>query len=562
MTLAAQIEQIITDVDDQFADVTEQLSLGPVVYLYDGNQRLQHVVFDPIEATAEDVENAAGAVTVTIPASHPAAEWLMDEAGRRRRGEGVNVHLEYRVGGTRVSGRVSPELGITAERLDTGEDVVRAAAVGEYKNLEMVRVWSNPWLPAIFQFPRIFLLAGPAIWVLKVSLFVNLLRLFGSLWQLPDDPMNPMSWLSGLDMSTWDIVIKPTTLLTDMAAGTVWAVAASRFRSWAEMAAPILDDAELTVTTGRWRAGDPEPWPGAVVKDGALIVDIVDHSRHREGAVRGGTIFDGMTRTIRESVGDLIEDVETAFAGAPSSDVADAWRSVMTTAPGWPTVHIAADEDSRPTVVRRPPGAVHLTMGGQSAPGVNEGISATVQSVGDLVTSNINVSGYGIGPQGGAIDTLLKPLYTDTVAAWLSAKLIARRNQVGSSHFLEDFISLPGKCYTISTLMALRAGERATRGDEAVTAQFPTDSPWILGQPGHGHAWTGSPVSFEVPGSLSRDIHVERIKKTAAVFTENAADDGLFRAAEIGRKDPTDPFETVLSRIKGLADIATDAGVW
>lgn len=562
MTLAEQTAQILADVDAQYQSLVDEISYGPVIYLYDGNQRLQHVILDPIEATAEELENAAGTITVTIPADHPAAQWVWDEKGRVSRGEGINVHVEYRIGGTRVSGRVTPSTGIKSERLDTGEDVITIEAVGEYKNLEMVRVWSNPFLPAVFQFPRLWILAGPAIWVLKTTLFVNLLRLYGSLWQIPDDPLNPLTWLDGLNMSNWDIVVKPTSLLADMAAGTVWCVATSRFRSWTEMAETILEDAELTVTLSRWRAGDPEPWPGADIKDGALVVDIVDNSRHREGAANGGTIFDGLTRTIRESVGDLIEDVETAFAGGPSSEVADLWRSVLCTAPGWPTVHIDADGDSRPTVTRRPPGAVHLTMGGQSAPGVNEAISAAVQSIGDLVTSNINIAGYGIGPQGGAIDAVLKPLYTDTVLAWMSVKLIQRRNRVGSSHFLEDFIEIPGKAYTISALAALRAGERATRGGEVVEAQFPTDSPYVIGRPGHGHAWVGSPVSFEVPASSAREVHVERVSKVKAVFSSDPQADGAFREVELGRREESDPWEAMLNRIKHLAEAAHDAGVW
>ena len=562
MSLQDQCAAIIGSVDDQYNALTDQFADGPVVYVYDGNQNLVHVIFDPLEASAEAVENNPDALSVTLPADHPAAEWMWDTEGRIRRGEGEQVHLEYRIGGTRISGRVDPETGFTSERLDTGEDVLRADAIGEYKNLQMVRVWSNPFLPAQFQFPRLWILAGPAIWALKSTLFVNLLRLYSSVWQIPDDPLNPFTWLDGLDMSNWDIVVKPTTLLEDMAAGTVWTVAASRFRSWADLAAPVLEDAELTVVTYRYRAGDPEPWPGAVIKDGALVVDIVDNSRHREGRPSGGTIFDGLTRTIRETVGDLVEDVETAFEGGPSSTVASIWNSIFTTAPGWPTVHIPADEETRPTVVRRPAGAGTLTMGGKSAPGVNEGISATVQSVGDLVTSNMNVFGYGIGPQGGAIDALLKPLYTDTVLAWLSLKLVGRKAKAGSSHYLEDFIDLPGKSYTISALAALRAGERATRGGEAITAEFPTDSPYVLGQPGYGHAWIGSPVSYVVPYSRSGEVHVERITKATATYGTSASDDGVFRTAEVGHPEPTDPWEVALDRIRKVAEIASDQGVW
>lgn len=80
-----------------------------------------------------------------------------------------------------------------------------------------------------------------------------------------------------------------------------------------------MKDAELSVVTRRYRAAvDPEPWPGADIKDGALIVDIVDKSGHMEGAANGGSIFDGLTRTVREIVGDMIEDTETELLGEPS----------------------------------------------------------------------------------------------------------------------------------------------------------------------------------------------------------------------------------------------------
>ena len=47
---------------------------------------------------------------------------------------------------------------------------------------------------------------------------------------------------------------------------------------------------------------------------GSACVDIVDKSGHMEGAANGGTVFDGFTRTIRELVGDFIEDAEATDA--------------------------------------------------------------------------------------------------------------------------------------------------------------------------------------------------------------------------------------------------------
>lgn len=554
-TLAEQISTGRAAIDAEAERLEFEQMLPPAVYLYDGHQRLQHVLLDVVEVEVEEAENDVASITVTIDDDHPAADWLRDRDGRVARGEGEHVHVEYRHAGTRVSGRVD-ENGLAPSNV--GHGLVTLTCLGEYQNLK-IPVWSNPFLPAIFQFPRIFLLAGPAIWTLKTTLFLQLLRINSSIWQVPDDPMNPLTWLDGLDMSNWDIVVKPTTLLEDLAAGTVWTLFVSRFGLWTERAAPVLDDAELTVVTWRHREGDPEPWPGARVKPGALIVDIVDNSRHREGRANKGSIFDGMTRTVRESIGELLEDTERLLLGEPVG-LGQWWNQMFTTAPGYPTVHVPADGYNDPTVKRRPPGATILTMGGASAPGFNETIGAGIQAVGDLVTSNIQIFGFGIGPQGGAINTLLEPFYTDVVAAFVSVKLPARIATVGSSREHEAFADLPGKAYTLSSLLALRTAVRASQGGVTVVAKFPSDSPYVIGQPGHGHAWIGDPVSFEIPADINGGIEVQRIRRVKTKWS--ASDDFREWEAELGAQPDLDPFEVIADRIRNVAEAAKEIGAW
>ncbi|UQE73835.1 hypothetical protein MYK68_13960 [Gordonia sp. PP30] len=553
--LADQLAAGRAAIDAENQRLAFERMLPPTVYLYDGHQRLTHVLLDVTSVEWEDIENDVGSLVVTIDETHPAADWIRDTDGRIARGEGENVHVEYRYAGTRISGRVD-ENGLVP---DAGGHLVTLTCLGEYENLK-IPVWSNPVLPAWFQFPRVFLLAGPAIWCLKTTLMLQLLRINSSAWQIPNDPMNPMSWLvGGLDMSTWDVVVKPTTLLEDLDAGTVWCLVNSRFRNWTDLAAPILDDAELTVVTYRWRAGDPEPWPGAVIGDGALVVDIVDNSRHREGAANGGTVFDGLTRTMREAVGDLIEDTEILLTGAPQG-IGAAWDDMFTTAPGYPSIHIPDDGDGRVTVRRRPAKGGIITMGGQSAPGVNEGISAGVQAGVDLLTSNLNINGYGVGPQGGAVDTLLSPFYSDVVAAFMSSNLPIRNARTGSSRLYEIMLDLPGKAYTLSSVMAFRAAIRETRGGPTIDCDFPSSGPWLLGQPRHGHAWTGQPVSFEVPGDRSGKVEVQRIKRVSGKWDDKTSPDDL--SATCGARADRDPFETIAGRIRDLAEAAKDLGVW
>lgn len=554
LSLLEQCEQIWEATEARDLEARRREEAQPMLFVLDGHQRLQHILLDVVDLQVEDLENDTGQIQLTLPFDHPVAQWMHDDRGRMRRGEGELFHLDVEHNGARITGRYE---SVTASRDSKGQRLLHVLLLTDYENLKWIDCWSNPFLPAAFQFPRVFLLAGPAIWVLKTTLFLNLLRIYSSLWQIPDDPMNPMTWLDGLDMSTWDIVIKPTTLLQDLAAGTVFALVVSRWQKWHDVAQPIMQDAELSVVTRRHRQGDPPPWPGANVKVGALVVDIVDKSGHREGAANGGTIFDGLTRTIRESVGDMIEDVETEIVGAPSWP-SGMWDDVFSTPKGFPTVHFPADAPVPVEVMKTPSKGTFINLGGQSAPGVNEAISAGVQALGDLVTSNINIGGYGIGPQGGAIDALLAPFYTDVVLAWMSAKLIHRIPQSGSSRYQEFHLDLPGKSYTLSSLMALRQGVRETSRKKRVHADF-TVGPYLIGPPGYGHAEKGDRVSFEIPEDLSGDQHVQRISKTG--FEWGAGKTPRW-TAELGELQDTDPIETIIKKINKAASAASTLGVW
>lgn len=554
MSLEDQCEAIwqATLAEDRRVEAMQETPPG--IFVFDGHQRLQHLLLDVVSVHAEDNENDTGNIELTLPFAHPVAQWMNDDRGRMSRGEGENFHVDVEHNGVRLSGRYDSK---TVKKDAKGQRLLVVTFLTDYENLKWVDCWSNPFLPAIFQFPRIFLLAGPAIWTLKTALFLNLLRIYSSIWQIPDDPMNPMTWLDGLDMSNWDIVIKPTTLLQDLAAGTTWALFMSRWGKWHDIASPIMSDAELSVVTRRWRKGDPEPWPGADIKDGALVVDIVDKSGHREGAANGGTIFDGLTRTIRESVGDMVEDIEVELSGEPSWP-SQFYSTMFETPKGFPFVHFPADYPTETEFTTSPSKGIIINCGGQSAPGVNEAISAGVQALGDLVTSNLNVGGYGIGPQGGAIDAVLKPFYTDTVLAWISVKLPHRIAQQGSSHYLEYHVDLPGKAYTLSSLMAVRSGVKATERQRhgKVTS---VGGPYVVGWKGSGHFYKGDRGSFEIAGDESGEIHVERCSKTTFNW---AADHFAQWEAEFGAPADRDPIETIIKMISDTASAASMLGVW
>lgn len=550
LTLQEQCEAILAATEAEERRIRLESEAPPGVFVFDGHQRLQHLLLDVVKLHVEDPENNSGPVELTLPFDHPVAQWMADDKGRIARGEGENFHIDIEKNGVRVTARYESK---TVSKDPKGQRLLTVTFLTDYENLKWIDCWSNPFLPAIFQFPRIFLLAGPAIWVLKTALFVNLWRINSSIWQIPDDPMNPASWLDGLDMSNWDIVVSPTTFAQDMAAGTTWGMFVSRWGKWHDRAEMILKDAELSVVTRRYRAGDPEPWPGADLKDGALIVDIVDKSGHMEGAANGGSIFDGFTRTLRQIVGDMIEDTETELVGEPSWP-SEFYEDMFGTPKGYPFVHFPRDWGQETNFTTTPSKGMIINTGGHSMPGVNEAISAGIQASFDIIGGLLQV-----GSIGGSVDALLAPFYTDTVLAWISVKLPHRKQQAGSSGYLEYHIDLPGKAYTLSSLLAIRTAIVATRRTKSANIKFTSSGPYLIGWPGTGHLYKGDRASFEVEGDTRRDIHVERMSKATLDWE---AHQFARWEAEFGPKADEDPVDMMIRKIQGLASAASELGVF
>ena len=568
VSLEEQCEQIWEATLEQERKLQEMRDTPPAVFIFDGHQVLQHILLDVRKLHCEDLENDTGVIELEIEFAHPVAQWLHDRKGAMARGEGELFHVDVEKNGVRLTGRYESK---TVRRNAKGVTVLVISCLTDYENLKWIDCWCNPFLPFIFQFPRLFILAGPAIWVLKTALFLNLWRIFSSVWQITDDPLNPLQWLTGaLNMSSWDIVVAPTTFLEDMAAGTTHALFFSRFGKWHDRAKMILADCELSVVTRRLREGDPEPWEGAFdvgVRPGQLIVDIVDKSRHLEGVANGGTWFDGMTRGAREFTADFMENLEVELTGdvAWPSEVFTDW---LGTPKGFPLAHFPADAPgaAETEFTTTPAKGSIINTGGTSAPGVNEGISMAVNLAGDAPSAAGLTIGVGAGasisvpPLGGALDALLNPIYKDTVLAWISVKLLNRINQSGSSRYLEYFIDAPGKAYTLSSVMVIRTAVYATerKTTKKITATSATG--YVPGWPGSGHFYKGDPGSFEVAGDTSGEIHVERAMK---MTLDHERDHFAKWEAEFGLgHEDEDPIVTLTSQLAEMADVAQTLGVW
>ncbi|NKV10942.1 hypothetical protein GS909_07150 [Rhodococcus hoagii] len=549
-SLEEQCEAIWQATLDAEREDWEIRNADPLIKLADGNQVIRYLLFDVQDLKFSDIENNTGQASFLLDVDHYVAAWVIDKDGRRARGEGANIHIDIEIAGVRWSGRAEPP---KVERGTDGRRYVRLTFLHDYENLKWIDCWPNPFLPAIFQFPRMFILAGPAIWALKTALFVNLWRLNSSIWQIPDDPMNPSTWLDGLDMSNWDIVVNPTTFFQDMAAGTPWCVFASRWGTWHDVAAPILADSELTVVCRRWRTGDPDPWLGADIKDGALVVDIVDKSGAMTGTSHGGTIFDGLFRTIQEFTADFLDTTASLLSGGPTSDLFVPGRG---TNKAWPHVYYPSDSPGSVETVFTDATSrgVIMNTGGHSMPGVNETISAGIQAIGDIVGNALF-----IGSIGGSIDTLLRPFYEDTVAAWISVKLPQRIAEQGDSHYWEKTIESPGKAYTLSSLMVIRQAMWETRSYTSASMSIKAAEPYVIGWPGTGDFWVGDRIITDLGAELSDRVIVNRVSQID--YERPRGTRGNWSVA-VGPKDDEDPLVEMAARVANLKEIGKTLGVF
>lgn len=477
-----------------------------LVRILDGNWGLQHVSTDYYELDLNPLDNDTGTHKMIVPWEDPVVAWALDEAGRVARGEGQNIHMSCDYVGARISGRLDKLLIDTDENGNTKATLI---FLDDFENLKWYTAWSNPFLPPIFQAPRVFILPGPTRWVLKTSLWLQLLRENVPIlsWHLADDPMDFAGMVS-LDQSTWETVIIPTTLMDDLAAGSIWSCFISRWANFYDASKAIMDDAEYSWKLRRWFTGDPIPAGlGFTPRHGALIVDIEDHSGVYVGTSHGGTLFDGLLRT----VGDFTEDfLETTFEAITDGTIPEQYydfgnrlqdktRPFVVYTPDMPGVK-AINHTYRPAK------GIIINCGGHSAPGVNELISAGIQATFDIIGNALQ-----IGSIGGSVDTLLKPFYEDTVLAWMSLKLYARSARQGSGRYFEYFQQGADKAYTLTALMVLRTGVWATRTQRSNHIEVADGGPFLIGDQGEGHFWLGHRAGAVIPGDPRKEIYMDRV---------------------------------------------------
>lgn len=527
----------------------------PWTRLWDGEGHWQGEVSAEYLGRFEWIDNDSGSGLLEIPFDHYTARWIWDEKGRMDRGEKRNVLVTVDKDGARWSGLMED---CSVEKRDDGSVVLVVRFLHDIEMLKWYDVPPAPFMPInLIQFPRVFMLAGGARWCLLLTLFLQVMREQTSLWQLPDDPLNPASWTSGLNMSNWSVVVAPHSFMSDLQDGILWSFVGSRFKNYFDLAKPIVEDAELSFQVRRYLDGDPPPWPGANLRNGCLVVDLVDKSGYYTGTSNGGNLWDGLQRTVANFASDFIDTTESAISDTdmPSDYSVPGLKRTDKRAPYvfYPEGEETGIQTSKFTRINGK--GIQINAGGSSMPGVDEAIRASIQMVGDL-TAMIP----GAPPLGGAADALVSPMFMGTVLAWHSVKSPARAQNSGWIRKYEYFQSGGDKAYTLSALMVIREGFYATRSRFAHELSIADGSPWLVGDQGLGHFFIGDRIGAGVVGDWTGTMHVDRVRSlTLAWDRDNAADWMPVIGDNSALKDPA---QRAMERLEGVLSSIQQLGVF
>ena len=565
----------------------------PYVRLWDGDYTLRGIASGWRELQFEFVENDVGTASLTLAVDHYLSQWVMNHKGRFKR----NVHITIDNQGARWAGRMDHYKVV---RTKEGDSYVEITFVHDMEEAKHILCWANPFLRPEFQFPKMWIIFGPAKWCLLTTLFVNLLRLETSLWTVPDNPLDIKEWMGpSFWPGNWRQIVKPFPLLADNSNLTV---VFSRFKTFYDVAKSVLDDAQLSLTCRRYIHGDdPHPFSDlagemgiGIVEDvaslvplrnGCLVWDIVDRSGWGGETAFGGSLLTGLVRAVVQIGSDgMTEGIDVFDSGAsfPGDYYVPDKRGTRPEAP-W-----VVFEEGRFTGIESSEFVYYeatdtsVVLGGVSAPGVNEAISTGINMAGDYITSIINsalAAGGAVGtaidipPLGGVMDAVAKILYENVIAAFMefpSLRAVGLRLPIaglenlstglGDFHYYEGWADGSDRAFTVSALAAARSKFWQTRARTAHTIKVSDAAPYYVGDNGEGDFWLGDRVAVSVFGYPEPDtLFVERVNRIQYKWDKDGPSGWTF---EIGRREPKDPAMKAFEKIRDINTAVSQLGVW
>jgi hypothetical protein len=440
--------------------------------------RGQPSVMDMVKHEWPKKKNVSASGYFTIRANHPIAKLIARIPNDPNECKNVVIRVDRFGGAWRWTGLLHHW------KLETrnGVDYLTASFNDDMQFLQFILCPPNPGLPLwLFQFPRDYFVYSPSVWGVGTTGFLNLWRIQGFFFDLPDDPADPSQWDNAFDFSDWQVHMKMTPFLTDT---SVWSVIASRMNTYDSVIADTLDDGQLCMDYRRIFTDEGELVTGLLdnnVANGALVFEVTDRSGFRlpGGTFFSDTVLGGMARTVVTNVSSVIEDTFTQVTDDESLYPDEYWQSGwLATFASAPTVgiHDSPWNDLQSVVTHSPSTAVNVVVGGDN-PTADAIAKLIIESVGNLL-------GYfllgGFDSLGDIAADVIMPFLVGTILAWDTWKNVSRATNLGWVHLFEIFQQgAENNSWSLAASQAMRGGFKAT-DDETSHTLILDESSWIM----------------------------------------------------------------------------------
>ena len=457
----------------------------PVVTLADKNHANVRRLWGEIDPKFNRKLNDTGEGSLTLLGNHKERDWLLHDVK-----EVEDIHLIVETPGQRWAGKCST----ITYRTGDGFEFIDLTFTHDYEHVKKCICYSNPLLPPEFQWPKIWMWAGPSVAGIKTLAFLNLRRRFAALWSMPENIFSGSNWLTNLNPANWPIIVKPmSNFFTDT---SMWTVLTTRFGNLHDVITPTLKDAGLQLTTDRWMPGDAQPATSHFTLTlPTLLLDVVDKS-----GVRGpsGTVLDGLAKLISNILSDgVTEVIDTADWGAPPPQYSTpGFLGTVNTAP-WVSFRngmrtgLTGISSWQMTVHK--PLASSVLVGGKSPGWVNSGIKLLLNAVLGWIGMLFGNPGLALG--------LLDEQVEDVILAFHKVGHPVRMANTGRNQFGEHWENSGGTGFSVSALQAIRVGLWKTRAYTSFKFEVIDAAPYRVGR----HIDLGDRASGEV-GSLTDGI--------------------------------------------------------
>ncbi|WP_052373780.1 hypothetical protein [Nocardia otitidiscaviarum] len=412
--------------------------------------------------------NQAQGGQLRLRLDHHLARWIISIPDDPEAKKNVVVTVDHMGGAKRWSGLLKHWKVITKDRVH----YLEVNFVDDLQFIQYMLGPPNPALPIpIFQFPRVLPIFGPAKWAISMMILINLIRLNGHPWTLPDDPFNTESWDDLFDWSDWQVLIKAKAF--DLDDSSLWTILATRMNRMDEVIADALDDAQLTLTYRRILTVDGETSPVEGVPDianGALVLEVVDNSGYysADGTGTGGGIVGGLQRSIAQFLSGFVEDSRVLITDDQTIWPDEYYQAnYRGTRPPYPWVTVRDSKYSQietSDLTWSPATAVSVIVGGDN-PLADQLARLTIESIAALI-------GYfllgGFSGLGSIVADVVMPFLVGTIFAWLQWTNHSRAHNLGWVHLWEVFQQgAENNSWSLSAIAALRAGFLSTRAETA-----------------------------------------------------------------------------------------------